>query len=171
MSNPKWVWWSTHETIQNEVPSITAILETIIAVSIYWWIALHGGMILPLLISAALAPMVLLRSEKSVALGLEWFMRFEDGQRADKISKRPRSIIPKYITPWTSFLVLYMVPVLVVIIIIPRRWEIVFLLPLLYLTLVFVAGLTIIIAFLLFIGIGATIICIRSGYNQYLLLP
>jgi hypothetical protein len=27
-----WCWWSTHETIQNEVPSVTAILETIIAV-------------------------------------------------------------------------------------------------------------------------------------------
>jgi hypothetical protein len=71
MSDPKWVWFSTHETIQNEVPSVTAILETIIAVPLYWWIALHTGLVLPLLISAAVAPFVLLRSDASVELGLK----------------------------------------------------------------------------------------------------
>jgi hypothetical protein len=77
MSDPKWVWWSTHETIQNEVPSVTAILETIIAVPLYWWIALHTGVVLPLLVGAAVAPLVLLRSDQSVALGLEWFLKYE----------------------------------------------------------------------------------------------
>ena len=57
---PKWVWFSTHETIENEVPSVTAILETIIAVPLYWWIALKIGVLLPLAMSVAVAPLVFL---------------------------------------------------------------------------------------------------------------
>jgi hypothetical protein len=77
MSDPKWVWWSTHETIQNEVTSVTAILETIIAVPLYWWIALHTGIVLPLLVSAAVAPLVLLRSDESIGLGLRWLQKMD----------------------------------------------------------------------------------------------
>jgi hypothetical protein len=69
-----WCWWSTHESIANEVPSVTAILETIAAVVVYWWIALKVGVVWPLLVSAAVAPMVLLRSEPSIALGLKLFL-------------------------------------------------------------------------------------------------
>src|SRR5262249_37668689 len=54
-----------------------AILETVIAVPLYWWIALHTGVVLPLLVSVAVAPMVLLRSDQSVELGLKWFRRVE----------------------------------------------------------------------------------------------
>jgi hypothetical protein len=72
-----WCFWSTTESIQNEVPSVTAILETLIAVPLYWWIALHVGVVQPLLISALIAPLVLLRSEESVALGIRWFVAFE----------------------------------------------------------------------------------------------
>jgi hypothetical protein len=75
-----WCFWSTHDSIQNEVPSVTAILETILVVPIYWWIALQIGVILPLLISVAVAPLVLLRSEPSIALGLKWFLQFESLQ-------------------------------------------------------------------------------------------
>jgi hypothetical protein len=74
---PKWVWFSTHETIENEVPSVTAILETVIAVPLYWWIALKVGIFWPLLISAAVAPLVLLRSERSVKLGTVLVRQFE----------------------------------------------------------------------------------------------
>jgi hypothetical protein len=78
MSDQKsWCFWSTHESIANEVPSATAILETIIAVPICWWIALNFGVLWPLLVSAAVAPMVLLRSDQSVATGLNWFLGIE----------------------------------------------------------------------------------------------
>jgi hypothetical protein len=73
-----WCFWSTTESIQNEVPSLTAILETLIAVPLYWWISLRIGVIQPLLISAAIAPLVLLRSQESVALGIKLFLRFEE---------------------------------------------------------------------------------------------
>jgi hypothetical protein len=72
-----WVWFSTRETIEKEVPSVTAILETIIAVPLYWWIAFKFGSFWPLIVDAAVAPMVLLRSDQSVALGVKWFLSFE----------------------------------------------------------------------------------------------
>jgi len=76
MSGQKpWCFWSTQESIEKEVPSVTAILETIIAVLLCWWIALQVGVVLPLLIGAAVAPLVLLRSAPAVALGLQWFLR------------------------------------------------------------------------------------------------
>jgi hypothetical protein len=81
-----WCWGSTHGSIQNEVPSVTAILETIIAVPLYWWIALQIGVLWPLLVSAAVAPMVLLRSDQSVALGLKWFRRYSDHRRAFRLT-------------------------------------------------------------------------------------
>jgi len=78
-----WCFWSTYESVENEVLSVTAILETIIAIPIYWWIALQVGTVLPLLISAAVAPLVLLRSEPSVALGLQWFKKFEENIKTE----------------------------------------------------------------------------------------
>jgi hypothetical protein len=60
------------------VPSVTAILETVIAVPLYWWIALHAGLVLPLLISAAVAPLLLLRSDQPVALGVKRFIKFDE---------------------------------------------------------------------------------------------
>jgi hypothetical protein len=85
-SQRSWCWWSTHETIQNEVPSVTAILETIIAVPLYWWIALQTGWVLPLLISVAVAPFVLLRSEQSVALGVTWLLSWENASNVKTYS-------------------------------------------------------------------------------------
>ncbi len=82
MRKRTWCFWSTTKTIQNEVPSVTAIIETLIAVPLYWWIALHIGVVQPLLISVIIAPLVLLRSENSVALGITWFLRFEENDVA-----------------------------------------------------------------------------------------
>jgi hypothetical protein len=77
-----WCFWSTTESIQNEVPSVTAILETLIAAPLYWWVALRIGLIYPMLISVAIAPFVLLRSQESVALGIRWLLRFENPPEA-----------------------------------------------------------------------------------------
>ena len=71
-----WRFWSTTESIQNEVPCWTAIIETLVAVPLYWWVALRIGIIHPLMISVMIAPLVLLRLDQSVALGLKWFFRF-----------------------------------------------------------------------------------------------
>jgi hypothetical protein len=74
---PTWIFWSTRETINNDVPSLTAIIETFLAVPLYWWIAVEFETYFPLLVGVAVAPIVLLRSDESVALGVSWFVRWE----------------------------------------------------------------------------------------------
>jgi hypothetical protein len=92
MSTQKsWCWWSTHETIQNEVLSVTAILETIIAVPLYWLIAINFETYLLLLASALIAPIVLLRSDQSVALGARWFTEWAAALRVRLQSEQLQS--------------------------------------------------------------------------------
>jgi hypothetical protein len=68
----KWCFWSTSESVENETPSVTAIVETLIAAPLYWWIAARTGFLVPLFVSVCAAPFVLLRSRQSIALGVEW---------------------------------------------------------------------------------------------------
>jgi hypothetical protein len=76
LKKPNWVWFSTPQSIDNEVPSVTAILETIIAIPLYWYIATSVGIFWPLALSAVVvAPLVLLRSKHSTVRGLRWFDR------------------------------------------------------------------------------------------------
>src|SRR5437762_2578364 len=51
----RFVIWSTSETIKNEIPSVTGIAETIIAVSAYWWVAIHFETYLPFIVSVGTA--------------------------------------------------------------------------------------------------------------------
>jgi hypothetical protein len=60
------------------VPSVTALVETVIAVPLSWWIALRTDWVLPLLIGVAVAPFALLRSEQSAALGVTWLLSWEN---------------------------------------------------------------------------------------------
>ena len=74
---PGWVVWSTRASIDAGTPSLTAIVETIIAAPLYWWLVIGCETYLPLLVSACVAPLVLLRSDASVALGVRLFMAWE----------------------------------------------------------------------------------------------
>jgi hypothetical protein len=76
-ANQSWCFWSTSESIRNDIPCLTAIAETLIAVPLYWWVALRIGVLEPLLISVVIAPLVLLRSDRSIYLGMKWFRAFE----------------------------------------------------------------------------------------------
>ena len=75
---PAWVWFSTHKTIENEIPSLTAIIETAIAVPLYWWVAFKLDVFWPTAVSVLVASIVLLRSDGAVALGLKWMAQLED---------------------------------------------------------------------------------------------
>jgi len=77
-----WTWWSTRDSINNDVPSVTAIMETLIAVAAYWSIAVYFETYLPLLVSVAVAPLVLLRSNPSIADGLKWFEAYAEPSTA-----------------------------------------------------------------------------------------
>lgn len=72
----KWVWFSTRDTIAKGIFSVTATIETIIAAPLYWWVAIHFETWWPLIFSACIAPLVLMRSGESVALGVKWFDGF-----------------------------------------------------------------------------------------------
>ena len=72
-----WKFWSTPESIASETPSIMAIVETVAAVGAYWYYAIHFENYAPLIISVAIAPLVLLRSDDSITLGVRWFLAFE----------------------------------------------------------------------------------------------
>ena len=68
---PKWVFWSTRESINSDVPSISAILETVVAILLYWAIAIQFETYWPLLIGIGVAPFVLLRWDRFCHLWTE----------------------------------------------------------------------------------------------------
>ena len=73
-----WRIWSTDHSVRAGEPSVMAVLETALAVAGYLWLAVHYlGFIIPLYFTTALAPLVLLRSDQSVALGASWFVTLE----------------------------------------------------------------------------------------------
>jgi len=82
-AQPRLEFWSTRASIDSEIPSVTAIIETALAVAIYWWAAVRFETYLPLLLSAAVAPLVLLRSDESVKLGARWFKQWEANRWED----------------------------------------------------------------------------------------
>jgi hypothetical protein len=74
---PQLVFWSTRASLENDIPSVTAIVETVVSIPLYWWLAIHFETFFPLLVSIIVAPLVLLRSTKSVAFGIKMFSKWE----------------------------------------------------------------------------------------------
>ncbi|NKB60970.1 MAG: hypothetical protein GKR95_02110 [Gammaproteobacteria bacterium] len=69
----RFVWWSDNESRKNQTVSILAIAETIFAVALYWWIAVKFDTHIHLVTSLFVAPLLLLRSEKSIEKGWSGF--------------------------------------------------------------------------------------------------
>lgn len=69
---PQWLWWSTRDSFTADIPSVTAIIETLLAVLAYWWVAIYYETYWPLIAGATVAPMMLLRSDKSVAISQQF---------------------------------------------------------------------------------------------------
>jgi hypothetical protein len=88
-SQMSWKFWSTPESIASETPSVMAITETVIAVGAYWYYAIHFDNYALLIVSIAFAPLVLLRSNESIALGVEWFLAFEEMTNREIPNSRP----------------------------------------------------------------------------------
>ena len=70
------VRWSSRESIEAEKISLLAVAEVIFSVAAYWWIAWYFDTYAHLLVSVIVAPLVLLRSDESVALGVKMFTRY-----------------------------------------------------------------------------------------------
>ena len=66
-----WVWYSTPESVVSKTISLLSFFETAISISIYVWMLSSFGT-LHLVLSAILAPLLLLRTNKSTKLGLSF---------------------------------------------------------------------------------------------------
>lgn len=75
----RWVWHSTLESRKQGKWSVLAVVETLAAVALYWWIAIHFDTHLHLLTSVFVAPLLLLRSPQSIEKGVDWFLNAKRG--------------------------------------------------------------------------------------------
>lgn len=72
-SKYNWVWYSTEESRAAGQVSVLAVAETVLCVAVYWVLVLWLGLTWHHWMILIAAPMVLLRSEGSVATGVAWF--------------------------------------------------------------------------------------------------
>ncbi len=70
-SEPSWVWHSSVESVRENRVSVLALIETIAAMIAYSVIALRYGTT-HLVIAACVAPLLLLRTDRSTQLALRW---------------------------------------------------------------------------------------------------
>jgi len=69
-----YIWWSTQESRDAGRISILAIAEILLAIALYWGIAIRFDTHIHLITSLLVVPFLLLRSEKSIATGVRWFL-------------------------------------------------------------------------------------------------
>ena len=69
-----WVWHATLESKAAGQVSVLACVETLLAVVLYWGIAIHWHTHWHLISSVFIAPLLLLRSPESMKLGVTWFL-------------------------------------------------------------------------------------------------
>jgi hypothetical protein len=82
--SPRWVFWSSRESVARGIPSLTACMETMISVAVYWLFSIHFNSVLPLEIALVLGPLFLLNSNASTALGAKWLMQWEKSHWPNK---------------------------------------------------------------------------------------
>jgi hypothetical protein len=64
--------WSSHESVRRGEPTVLAILETLAAMAVSVWIGIHFGTWMHIAMGAAIAPLLLLRTDESCRRGLRW---------------------------------------------------------------------------------------------------
>jgi hypothetical protein len=67
----KWHWWSKRNTAENMELSVLALVETGASIGLYIWLVLQG-FTLQLVLAAAIAPLLLLRTQMSIELGVHY---------------------------------------------------------------------------------------------------
>lgn len=73
-----WVWHCTDESIAAGQISVLAVIETLAAVALYWWLSFRFEWPWFSMVGLIAAPILLLRSEKSVALGVNLLRQWVD---------------------------------------------------------------------------------------------
>jgi hypothetical protein len=72
------VWYSTATSAEANAFSVLAATEVLAAIALYWALAMWLRSHAHLWISLIVAPLLLLRSEASIALGVRWFEQYVD---------------------------------------------------------------------------------------------
>jgi TIR domain len=67
-----WSAFSNEESVEREEIRFWAIMETVAAIAVFWWIAIRYETFLLLTTSLFVAPLLLLRSDESTRLGAKW---------------------------------------------------------------------------------------------------
>ena len=75
--------FSTPESTERGEVTLLALAETLAAVSVSWWIAIRYGTVTHIVIGAAIAPMLLLRTRLSTRLALYWSRHDGDDDPGD----------------------------------------------------------------------------------------
>ncbi len=96
----RFVWWSTNKSVADGVPSVLAALEVVFAVAAYWAIAIYFETTTHLWVSICVAPLLLLRSEQSIAVGVRWYEFYL--QRADELGKLDVRSLLQSVEVWGS---------------------------------------------------------------------
>ncbi|MFK7874179.1 MAG: hypothetical protein AB8B71_00145, partial [Paracoccaceae bacterium] len=73
-----WVWWADTDSVRAGKLSVLACAETVVMVVLYWVIAVVWDTHLHLLAGVLVMPLMLFRSDESVALGVRWGKKIED---------------------------------------------------------------------------------------------
>ena len=95
-------WVSNKESVREGEPSVLAIAETLIAMGLALWIAVHFGTVKHVVIGACIAPFLLLQTDESAVLGIRACQRIL-GRLFDLFGQSP---LPKLI-----LLLLMLVPI------------------------------------------------------------
>ena len=64
---------SNKESVARGEVSILAIVETLCAIALVFWLSSHFNTLRWLAIAMCVSPLLLLRTEESTRLGIEWF--------------------------------------------------------------------------------------------------
>jgi hypothetical protein len=75
-TTPPFRWYSTVESAENLEFSVLAVLESVGAVTLSLWLAWHFQTYTHLMVAIVIAPLLLLRTDESVELGLRWYGGF-----------------------------------------------------------------------------------------------
>src|ERR1043166_2827902 len=100
---PTFVWWSTQDSVRNGTPSALACFEVFAAVSGYWFIAIYFETFTHLWVSICVAPLLLLRSDQSISLGVKWFQSYMTSSH--ELAHAPSSTVAKLPGYWFAFLI------------------------------------------------------------------
>jgi hypothetical protein len=77
-------WVSSKESVAKGEVSVLAIVETLCAIALVFWLSSHFNTLRWLAIAMCVSPLLLLRTEESTRLGIKWWDRFK-GALSDNI--------------------------------------------------------------------------------------